>query len=96
VDSRIRDEVLALNIAWVYVDSRAPIIGADGAPGNWTGGGVMTTVAGLEGLDDTPGLILAHVVGSVRIYQVDLDALRRVDAAERGPGSARPTARASG
>jgi hypothetical protein len=85
VDPRIRDEVLALNIAWVYVDYRAPIIGADGAPGNWTGGGVLTTVPGLDRLDDTRGLILAHVVGSVRVYQVDLDALRRMGPADRGP-----------
>ncbi|MDT7557180.1 MAG: hypothetical protein QOI68_1650, partial [Pseudonocardiales bacterium] len=82
------------NIAWVYVDSRAPIIGASGAPGNWTGGGFMTTVPGLDRLDDTPGLILAHVEGSVRIYKVDLDRIRMMDAAERtaepGPAPARP------
>jgi len=85
VDPEIRRWVLELNIAWVYVDSRAPIIGAEGAPANWTGGGMMTTVPGLERLDDTPGVILAHVDGSVRIYQVDLDAVRRMDAADRGP-----------
>jgi len=85
VDPEIRHWVLELNIAWVYVDSRAPIIGAEGAPANWTGGGVMTTVPGLERLDDTPGVILAHVDGSVRIYQVDLDAVRRMDTADRGP-----------
>ena len=85
VDPKIRRWVLQLNIAWVYVDSRAPIIGANGAPGNWTGGGLITTVPGLERLDDTPGLILAHVSGAVRIYQVDLDWLRRLDAADRGP-----------
>jgi len=84
VDPQIRRWVLQLNIGWVYVDSRAPIIGANGAPGNWTGGGLMTTVPGLERLDDTPGLILAHVSGHVRIYQVDLDLLRRMDGADRG------------
>jgi hypothetical protein len=83
IDPRIRHWVLELNIAWVYVDSRAPIIGAEGAPDNWTGGGVMTTVPGLDHLDDTPGLILAHVDGSVRIYQVDLDRVRMMDATER-------------
>jgi hypothetical protein len=94
VDPYIRHLVLQLNIAWVYVDSRAPIIGASGAPGNWTGGGFMTTVPGLDRLDDTPGLILAHVDGSVRIYKVDLDRIRMMDAAERtaepGPAPARP------
>ncbi|HEX4249279.1 MAG TPA: DUF6541 family protein [Pseudonocardia sp.] len=89
IDPQIRHWVLELNIAWVYVDSRAPIIGADGAPGNWTGGGVMTTVPGLDHLDDTPGLILAHVVGSVRIYQVDLDRIRMMDVADR-PTAAAP------
>jgi hypothetical protein len=87
IDPRIRHWVLELNIAWVYVDSRAPIIGANGAPGNWTGGGVMTTVPGLNGLDDTPGLILAHVVGSVRVYKVDLDRIRMMDATERPAGA---------
>jgi len=90
VDPQIRRWVLQLNIGWVYVDSRAPIIGANGAPGNWTGGGVMTTVPGLDGLDDTPGLILAHVVGSVRVYKVDLDRIRMMDATER-PAGAVPT-----
>jgi hypothetical protein len=54
----------------------------------------MTTVPGLDRLDDTPGLILAHVDGSVRIYKVDLDRIRMMDAAERtaepGPVPARP------
>jgi hypothetical protein len=78
----IRRWILRLNIAWVYVDSRAPIIGANGAPQNWTGGGLMTTVPGLRHLGRVPGLILAHVEGSVRIYKVDLDAIR---AAPDGP-----------
>jgi hypothetical protein len=78
IDPRIRREILRLNIGWVYVDTSAPLIGADGAPANWTGGGLMTTVPGLTGLDDTPGLILEHVAGTVRIYRVDLDAVRRM------------------
>jgi hypothetical protein len=60
----------------VYVDSRAPIIGAFGAPDNWTGGGLMTLVPGLRRLDGVPGLILEHVDGSVRIYRVDCAAIR--------------------
>ncbi|WP_028924426.1 DUF6541 family protein [Pseudonocardia acaciae] len=79
IDPDIRRLVLDLNIAWVYVDPRAPIIGADGAPDDWTGGGLMTTVPGLDGLDDTPGLILAHVSGPVHIYKVDLDEIRHLD-----------------
>ena len=78
VDPRIRREILGLNIGWVYVDTAAPLIGADGAPANWTGGGLMTTVPGLTGLDGTPGLVLEHVAGTVRIYRVDLDAVRRM------------------
>lgn len=78
-DPDIRRWVLRLNIAWVYFDPRAPIIGADGAPDDWTGGGLMTTVPGLDDLENTPGLILAHVDGPVRIYKVDLDAIRHLD-----------------
>jgi hypothetical protein len=78
-DPTVRRLILALNIAWVYVDSRAPIIGADGAPDNWTGGGLMTTVPGLDDLEQTPDLILAHVVGAVQIYKVDLAAIRKLD-----------------
>jgi hypothetical protein len=76
----VRQEILRLNIAWVYVDSRAPVIGAFGAPDNWTGGGTMTTAPGLTDLDDTAGLTLEHVVGSVRIYHVDQDTIRVLNA----------------
>ena len=55
LDHYVRDMIPRLNIAWVYVDSRAPIIGAWGAPDNWTGGGLMTLAPGLTNLDDTPG-----------------------------------------
>lgn len=78
-DPEVRRRILDLNIAWVYVDARAPIIGASGAPDDWTGGGLMTTVPGLRNLDDTPGLILAHVDGPVQIYKVDLDYVRSLD-----------------
>jgi hypothetical protein len=80
LDHYVRNMIPRLNIAWVYVDSRAPIIGAWGAPDNWTGGGLMTMVPGLTNLDHTPGLILEHVVGSVRIYRVDQPAIRALDA----------------
>lgn len=78
-DPDIRRWVLELNIAWVYFDPRAPIIGAEGAPDDWTGGGLMTTVPGLDNLENTPGLILAHVSGPVQIYKVDLDQIRHLD-----------------
>jgi hypothetical protein len=78
-DPDIRHWVLELNIAWVYFDPRAPIIGAEGAPDDWTGGGMMTTVPGLDNLENTPGLILAHVSGPVQIYKVDLDQIRHLD-----------------
>lgn len=78
-DPDVRHWILRMNIAWVYVDPRAPIIGADGAPDDWTGGGLMTTVPGLEQLDRTPGLILAHVSGPIHIYRVDLDEIRALD-----------------
>jgi hypothetical protein len=79
VDHTMRDLILRMNIAWVYVDSDAPIIGAYGAPDNWTGGGLMTLVPGLTNLDSTPGLVLEHVEGSVRVYAVDRDEISRLD-----------------
>ena len=79
LDSYVREEILRLNIAWVYLDSRAPIIGASGAPDNWTGGGTMMLAPGLTDLDDTPGLTLEHGAGSVHIYHVDQDAIRALD-----------------
>lgn len=71
LDRYVRSEILRLNIGWVYVDARAPIIGAFGAPDNWTGGGLMTSVPGLVGLENVRGLTLERVVGSVRIFRVD-------------------------
>jgi hypothetical protein len=84
-DRYVRAQILRLNIGWVYVDSRAPIIGAWGAPDNWTGGGLMTTVPGLTDLDNVAGLTLVHVVGSIRIYQVDQAAIAAMDTGV-GPG----------
>jgi hypothetical protein len=84
-DRYVRAEILRLNIGWVYVDSRAPIIGAWGAPDNWTGGGLMTTVPGLTDLDNVAGLTLVHVVGTIRIYQVDVAAVAAMDAGVAGP-----------
>lgn len=75
-DPEVRRRILDMHIAWVYVDQRAPIIGADGAPDDWTGGGLMTTVSGLERLDRVPGLILAHISGEVHIYKVDRDVVQ--------------------
>ena len=79
LDHQVRTEILRRNIAWVYLDSRAPIIGASGAPENWTGGGTMTLAPGLTNLDYTPCLTLEHVVGTIRIYHVDQNAVRALD-----------------
>ncbi len=79
-DPRVRQLIVAMNIAWVYVDSRAPYIGAEGAPDNWTGGGVISTAPGLGHLDDVPGLTLAHISGTVSIYKVDLAEIRGIPA----------------
>jgi hypothetical protein len=40
----------------------------------------MTLAPGLTNLDNTPRLILEHVVGSVRIYRIDQPAIRVLDA----------------
>jgi hypothetical protein len=38
----------------------------------------MTTVPGLLGLEDVRGLILERVVGSVRIFRVDLPLIEEL------------------
>ncbi len=78
-DPAIRAELRRLDVGWVYVDTRAPSIGAAGAP---AGGCVdrrapFTVPPGLTGLDEPPrpGLTLEYRSGSVSVYRLDLDRI---------------------
>ncbi|WP_433267193.1 DUF6541 family protein [Actinosynnema sp. CS-041913] len=68
----VRKALHDLNIRWVYVDTRAPQIGAGSSPENWVGGSVFSTAAGLHDLDGLPGLRLGFRAGSVSVYGLDL------------------------
>lgn len=73
----IRRLITDLNIAWVYVDAEAPVIGASRA--DWLDGATtFSTAPGLRALDTLPlpGLHLRFRVGSVSVYRVDLDVVR--------------------
>lgn len=75
----VRRLLTELNIAWVYVDSEAPPIGAGRAPSGWVDGSVVyTTAPGLSRLDELPlpGLDLRFQAGSVSVYRLDLDVVR--------------------
>ncbi|MBB5958864.1 hypothetical protein FHS29_005473 [Saccharothrix tamanrassetensis] len=70
-DPEVRRMLRELNVRWVYVDTRAPTIGAGSSPENWVGGFVFSTAAGLRGLDGLPGLSLGFRAGSVSVYELD-------------------------
>ncbi|MEU4801349.1 DUF6541 family protein [Actinosynnema sp. NPDC023587] len=69
-DPEVRRMLTESNIRWVYVDSRAPTIGAGSSPENWVGGFVFSTAAGLRDLDGLPGLELGFRSGSVSVYRL--------------------------
>lgn len=74
-DPEVRATLRQLNVTWVYVDDRAPAIGASGAPDNWVDPAQPFTVApGLTGLDrlGLPGLTLSFRSGSVSVYRLEL------------------------
>ncbi|HVL84630.1 MAG TPA: DUF6541 family protein [Pseudonocardia sp.] len=78
-DPAIREQLVRLNVAWVYVDSEAPGIGAGRSPGGWADPSVPYTLApGLTDLDEQnlPGLELAFREGSVSVYRLDLESVR--------------------
>jgi hypothetical protein len=75
-DAEIRELVLELNIKWVYVDLNPPTIGAAFSPEGWAGGQTFTFAPGLRNLDGLPGMTEEFRSGSVRVYHLDLDAVR--------------------
>lgn len=75
-NERIRDRLIRLNVAWVYVDSQAPRIGSKGEPNGWAGDDGFRLAPGLMDLSGLPGLTNEFSSGSVTVYSVDLDVLR--------------------
>ncbi|MDQ3886197.1 MAG: hypothetical protein M3308_04090, partial [Actinomycetota bacterium] len=81
-DGQLRRLLVTLDIAWVYVDARAPAIGSGGAPEGWADPTVPYRLApGLSGLDvlPLPGLDLEFRSGSVSVYHLDLARVRSLD-----------------
>jgi hypothetical protein len=75
-DQQLRDVLLQYNVAWVYVDSQAPMIGASGSPEGWAGNAGFTVAPGLADLSGLPGLVPVFTSGSVTVYSLDLGVLR--------------------
>ncbi|GGM47812.1 hypothetical protein GCM10012275_18600 [Longimycelium tulufanense] len=79
-DPGIRRMLVELNIRWVYVDDKAPVIGAAGSPHNWTGNELYYDRApGFAGLEELPGLVRTFRSGSVTVYHLDVDLLRPIE-----------------
>ncbi|MGH4007703.1 MAG: DUF6541 family protein, partial [Pseudonocardiaceae bacterium] len=49
-DQQLRDFLLQYNVAWVYVDSQAPMIGSAGSPEGWAGTAGFSLAPGLTDL----------------------------------------------
>ena len=77
-DKQLRDVLLQYNVAWVYVDSRAPMIGSSGSPEGWAGNEGFTVAPGLADLTGLPGLVPVFTSGSVTVYSLDLGTLRKL------------------
>jgi hypothetical protein len=75
-DSQLRAVLLRYNVAWVYVDSRAPTIGSAGSPEGWAGTAGFSLAPGLSDLVGLPGLVPVFTSGSVTVYSLDLGVLR--------------------
>ena len=75
-DSQLRAVLLRYNVAWVYVDSRAPTIGSAGSPEGWAGTAGFSLAPGLADLAGLPGLVPVFTSGSVTVYSLDLGLLR--------------------
>lgn len=73
-DPRVRSLVRELDIAWVYVDLGAPVIGSRESPDDWFDAPSFTVPPGLQGLDDVDALTLGFRSGEVSVYQVELDS----------------------
>lgn len=70
----VREMLRELNVAWVYVDADAPVIGAAGSPEGWAGDGLFDLAPGFQNLDELPGLQREFTAGSVSIYSLDLSS----------------------
>lgn len=66
----VRDRLVELDVAWVYVDSEAPTIGSSAAP--WIGADEFSLAPGLRDLDGLPGLRPVFRSGSVTVYALDV------------------------
>lgn len=75
-DPNIRKTVLSLNIGYVYVDSKAPTMGAGpGSPNSWYTAPTFELAPGLQNLDGLPGLSVAFRSGTVTVYKLDRSVL---------------------
>jgi hypothetical protein len=81
----LRDVLLRYNVAWVYVDSKAPTIGSAESPEGWAGTAGFTLAPGLTDLVGLPGLVPAYTSGSVTLYSLHHHALRALS--ERTAGT---------
>ena len=80
-NARVRSRIRALDITYVYVDSKAPTIGAGpGAPSNWLGEPTFRKAPGLRNLKSLPGMSVAFRSGSVTIYKLNQEKLRELGA----------------
>jgi len=79
-DSQLRAVLLRYNVAWVYVDSRAPTIGSAGSPEGWAGTAGFSLAPGLADLAGLPGLVPVFTSGTVTVYSLDLGVLRTLSA----------------
>lgn len=75
-DAAIRSTLLDLDVAWVYVDATAPLIGSKGSPTGWAGSKGFALAPGFAHLQGLPGLVPRFHSGTVTVYSLDLDVLR--------------------
>ncbi len=71
----VRQQLIDLNVRWVYVDSWPPRIGSVGSPEDWAGPDGFQLAPGLAKLDGLPGITPAFRSGNVTVYALDLDAM---------------------
>jgi hypothetical protein len=75
-DASVRRTLLRLDLAWLYVDASAPLIGSRGSPGGWAGSRGFALAPGFAHLNGLPGLIPRFRSGTVTVYSLDLNVLR--------------------
>ncbi|MGH3874736.1 MAG: DUF6541 family protein [Pseudonocardiaceae bacterium] len=82
-DQGVRDILLRYDVAWVYVDSQAPIIGSGRSPEGWAATSGFSVAPGLADLAGLPGLAAVFTSGSVTVYALDPGVLRALPAGAR-------------